>query len=94
MTSFLFLELFKTPLALIKTSIGGVYFGAAAFPFSKWTFSEKMQLNICFLFLPSSSDKTGQKFFDFFLLYLNSEFMVKIDTFVNLPNFWVISVCL
>ena len=43
MTSFLFLELSKTPLALIKTSIGGVYFGVAAFPFSKWTFSEKMQ---------------------------------------------------
>jgi len=45
----LFLEPSKTPLALIKTTIGGVYFGVAAFPFSKWTFSEKMQLNICFL---------------------------------------------
>ena len=63
MTSFLFLEPSKTPLALIKTSIGGVYFGVAAFPFSKWTFSEKMQLNICFFVLPTEQkeiSKNGQ----------------------------------
>jgi len=30
---FLFLEISKTPLPLINTSIGGVFFGAAAFPF-------------------------------------------------------------
>jgi hypothetical protein len=32
-TSFLFLELSKTPLPFINTSIGGVFFGATAFPF-------------------------------------------------------------
>jgi hypothetical protein len=53
MTSFSILLLPKTLLAFIKTSIGGVKEGAGAFPFSKWTFSEKMQPRILFLVLPT-----------------------------------------
>jgi hypothetical protein len=62
---FLFLEL--SPPALIKTSIGGVYFGIEAFPFPKMGFFlQKMQLNSCFLVLPSPFGNKPLVFMVFF----------------------------
>jgi hypothetical protein len=50
--SFLFFS--NTLPALIKTSIGIVYFGVSAFPFSKYSFFEKMQLRIYFSLFQNS----------------------------------------
>jgi len=53
LTSFSFLLLCKTLLALSKTSIGLRKEIAATLFSSKWIFSEKMQLSICLFVLPS-----------------------------------------
>jgi hypothetical protein len=54
MTSFLFLELSKIPLPLINTSIGGVFFGAAAFPFLNGFFLKRSSsISVSWLLRPS-----------------------------------------
>jgi hypothetical protein len=53
-TSFSFLFFSKTLLALNKISIGGVNKGTVAFPFSKYSFFEKMQLRIYFSLFQNS----------------------------------------
>lgn len=44
MTSFLFFTFSKTLLSLIKISIGGVNEGAAAIPFSRYSYFEDLNL--------------------------------------------------